>query len=190
MADIGSNGVMEQLPFLRTQPLKEHAMRHTNCKSVATHIRQYSEAIDAASLPLIKAVDNTIDALASIQKMLTPFIRLASMEAEKIYQCENGKPIDADGIISEHLLKNESNLNEAYTHFSECLKAAYADQELTGHNESSVVDEYNNTLEVFVELHDATRDLRWAIMEHDANVSEVTGEFDNIEDLMKHLKAV
>ena len=169
-------------------------MSRTECKTVATHIRQYSEAIEtieaAASLPLIQAVDLTIDSLIKTQKMLRPFVRMAASEAENISTCENGEAIDTDGAMAKQLLNIEENLIETCDTFKFKIEAAKSDRRLKDYNESDVVSEYNRTIDTMIALHDATRNLRWAIMEHDADLSGQTGEFDNVESLMGHLRAL
>ena len=68
------------------------------------------------------------------------------------------------------------------------MQAALDDDRLDGDHEEAVVNEYRETLDLLERMHAITTELRWAIMEHDADVDEVTGEFDNAEDLIAHLR--
>ena len=49
---------------------------------------------------------------------------------------------------------------------------------------------YEDAIGALQQLHDAMVDLRWAVLEHDADLEEPKGKaFDNVEDLFADLRS-
>jgi len=161
------------------------------CKvgSVSASIRVYGNAIHNR-LEIVKAVDDTVEALCAEQNLLRDFITMASDVIERIANCENHKQIDPDNAIDVVLEASQDSLTALYHNYKSRLHAAHADHQLKGDHEDAVIDEYEKSLELISCLHDVTEELRWAVKEYDADKSESAGSFDKVEDLIKHLRAV
>lgn len=151
-------------------------------------IRTYSEAVEAVTtLDLLRAVEMTVDNLVCEQKVLRAFLGMACDSLEYLKSCDHRASLDADDVAAESLEEVEKGLRDLYADFRDRMRAARKDDRLNGHHEDAVVGEYQRTLELLETLHDATTELRWALMEHDADLDEVTGEFDDANELIAYL---
>jgi len=140
-----------------------------------------------ANLALLKAIDETVGWLSAIQKEVEGFLGKAHKFTEFIKSCDRKAEIDRDDEISACILLAEKNVRGLVEFLSRKRQAALDDPGLTGSHEKTVVSEYNQTIEKYSELHDAMLDLRWAIMEHDADLSKVSRDYADVEELIKDL---
>jgi len=159
-----------------------------NIDTVGANIRNYGRAVHTR-LELIKAVEDTVDALSKEQIVFTDLFISACEQVERIHACTNDGALDPEGSINELLINAETALQAIYHNYKYRLLAANACPHLGDHKDD-VVNEYTTTLELISDLHETTEEMRWAIKEHDADLSKPTGKFDNAEDLIAHLKAL
>ncbi|HFD80452.1 MAG TPA: hypothetical protein ENK05_08710 [Gammaproteobacteria bacterium] len=163
-----------------------------NCNPavLGDRIRTYSEAVEAVThLDILRAVDMTVDNLVREQRMLRGYLRLAEDALDFVHSCDADMALDDDDDTAVKLLEGaEGDIAAMHADFERRMQAALDDDRLNGDHEEAVVNEYRETLDLLERMHAMTTKLRWAIMEHDADVDEVTGEFDNAEDLIAHLR--
>jgi hypothetical protein len=143
-----------------------------------------------ADLGLLRAIDKTVDWLCDLQRKAASDISITNKIISVIISCEPETEIDPDDSICEALENWEKVLKETIDILKAKLLSARHDPELQGEREENVVCEYDNTIKTFSDLHDAVVNLRWAIMEHDADLSPVTGSFTNPNDLIAHLNSL
>lgn len=142
-----------------------------------------------ANLALLKAIDETVGWLSAIQKEVEGFLGKAHKFTEFIKSCDRKAEIDPGDEISACILLAEKNVRGLVEYLSRKRQSAVDARELIGSNKKTVVSEYNQTIEKYSELHDAMLDLRWAIMEHDADLSKVSRDYADVEELIKDLDA-
>lgn len=162
-----------------------HHVQHLSSltQGVTTHAH-------AASLELLKAVDMTVEALAALQSQGREALALARGCADAVKQCEPESVIDPEFVRCKEIETAEQALAVERETLRLKLAAARDDDRLRGDHEDSVVTEYEGAIEVCEALHDALVDLRWAVLEHDADLDagrEAPGDVLSIDDLIREL---
>jgi len=121
------------------------------------------------------AVESTVDALAKLHNALTHITYITISTTNLLKECELEKALDADNEMSEGLEDAEQGLRDAVDILRR-KRAIAEDVALNGENERRVVSAYERAVVALEGLHDAVVEFRWAIMEHDANLENPTGE--------------
>lgn len=167
-------------------------MAHSTPGVVST-IRGFGKTLEstthASNLYLLRWVDETVDSLAQVQELLCGLLEVAQGAIEWLKAGSVGRPIDPDDSLCGQLLSSEAALKHLIEVYTAKQKAAHDDTDLFGDYEDAVVCEYEKTLKLLSSLYNATVDLRWAVMEHDADLSELVGPFDDVEDLIRALNS-
>jgi hypothetical protein len=140
-----------------------------------------------ANLALLKAVDRTVDWLSSCQKEAEAYVDKARRFANVVKACDRASEIDANDEISGCIVAAEKSISDFVEYLKPKRRAAIVDPQLNGGHEEAVVGEYDRTVEVYCDLHDAMIELRWAIMEHDADLSKVSEDYADVEQLIADL---
>ena len=131
----------------------------------------------------------TVDNLVREQKMLRGYLSLAEDALDFVRSCDANALLDDDDDNAVKMLEGaERDIEAMHADFKLRMQAALDDDRLNGDHEDAVVNEYRHTLNLLERMHALTTELRWAIMEHDADLDDVIGEFDNAEDLIAHLR--
>lgn len=163
---------------------------YCRAENVGATIRTYSIAVGHTSLEILNAVTETIDALVAEQDDLRHLLITASDHIECVAQCGSDITLDETGKSAFFLEKAENIIADVCQEYEQRIVSAQKDKALKGDHEDGVVTEYRNTIGLLEELHSVTADLRWAIMQHDAEQSPVTGSFTEPEALVAHLKSL
>lgn len=156
-------------------------------------VREYcaSASVESAnSLHLLRAIDDVVNWLSALGKKARGDIALAQRFSEAFKQCTPKIPIDSDESICVNLEKIAGNVEGIIEVMSLKKQFALDDSSLIGEYEDCVVGEYTNIIDVYQILYCAMEDLQQAVMEHDAELSPVTGSFRNPDDLVAHLKSL
>jgi len=165
-----------------------------NATSVRAGISTYTSAVSSttspATLGLLEAVEQTVSDLVREREAMNAFMITGQDLMETIDNCTNGNLIDPEDKLCAQLEDAENILRQQLVGYKNCVEAAKADQRLNDHHEESVLNEYALTLELIPELYEVTCELRLKVMEHDADLSPVTGSFTNTDDLLKHLHSL
>jgi len=167
-------------------------MSNSNAERVNANIRIYAYAGDVqttTSLHLLGLVDQTIDALSYEQNRLSNHLQSVDELVLRVKSCETETEIDPEDKIQELLLSVEEGLCELYSVCKLKIDAAVQDNQLNGDHENDIIYEYQRTMDAVSRLHNANEQLRFLIMEFDADLSPVTNSFNNADDLIAHLKA-
>jgi hypothetical protein len=148
------------------------------------------QTAETVSLGLLRAIDDTVESLRRARNAVEGLSKMTTSLTQSIKSCDDGKVLDAESEVCGLLEIAEGALNSTLSMLSYKRLAAVRAPELNDHHEHAVVDAYDQTIETTSHLHDAIVDLRWAVMEHDADSEEPTGNpTDNVSDLMKRLQA-
>lgn len=159
-----------------------------NVGAVNATIRTFGRSIH--SIDTIEAVDSTVDQLVREQGVLSDSISIISDLIDRIVNCSDGVPIDtADGDVMDSLEESQSIIRNLYQAYNSRLEKVSSSKQLATNHINDITGEIRRAIGLVSELFEITEQLRWAIMEHDADLSEATGKFDNVEDLIKHLRA-
>ena len=165
------------------------------CSSKAFHqqingLCQSTESVaDTVNLGLLKAINDTVDSLAQDRKTVIGLTNAIIGLTQSIDGC-SGVALDPEGAICDELDVSEGALNSVISQLGRKRLSALRAPELKNHHEHAVVDAYDQSVQAFIELHDAIVDLRWAVMEHDADLEQPTGEpVNNVTDLVARLQA-
>ena len=158
------------------------------------HVRQIAnsihEAANTASLDLLRDVEVTVDSLTAYQRIAEELLDEVTALGGTIKSCKPATPIDQDKIHAGNLGKSEDIIRVFIGIMEDKKRSALRDKSLNGDLEDSVVTEYENTIALMSRLHDATTELRWAILEHDADLEEPTGDvYKSAEEVNQALKA-
>jgi len=164
-------------------------MQSTICSTAKPAIGYVCEQAGETSLKILKAVDETVDSLVADQRELNGLMAVALNLIETVNHCERQTMIDPEGDGADSGEKAEAALREAVVQLENKRAAAVADPELNGDHENAVVDEYTRTIEAAKNLHDALATLRWAVMEHDADLDSSEEATTDAEDLIARLRA-
>lgn len=158
-----------------------------NVGVVNAAIRVFGRSIH--SLETIKAVDDTVDALVTYQRELSDLASVIHDVLERVINCTDGVALDPNGDIVDCLEESQDLLRAIHLSYSNKENAISGNGNLKNEHKEAVISEIRNFLGLAYELNDLTEQLKWAVVEHDADLSESVGEFDNVEDLVKHLRA-
>ena len=148
---------------------------------------QIQAAAASATLDLLRAVDETVDALTRIQRMLRYDIDMANWLVDAVLVDKERKEIDPEDMLDNLLEKGENSIREAIEGMKIRRRAATEDAELKGFHEDSVVSEYDNTIEQLTDLFNAIEQLRIVVREHDADLSHDVGPFTSADELIAAL---
>lgn len=141
------------------------------------------------SLDLIRKIETTIATLCYDQTFFGNVGNFARAAAETVANSGAKGPIDSEGTAVARLLETQEKVSDLHKHFSRRLKSAREDDRLT--SEDGVFDEFVRVIEIVKEAHNAINDLRWAILEHDADLDKPSGPaISDREELRKYLAAI
>jgi len=141
------------------------------------------------SLDLIQKIEQTIATLCYDQSMFGNIGKYARIAADSIAKSGASLPLDPGETIGANLLVTQGKLEDIYKSYCGSLQAARDDNRLT--SDDGVADEYIRAIEVIKGAHNAINDLRWAILEHDADLDKHTGPaISDGEELRKYLATI
>ena len=148
------------------------------------------EAANTASLDLLRDVEVTVDSLTAYQRIAEQLLDEVTDLEQTIKSCKPEDPIDQDNINAGNLGKSEDDIRVFIGIMEAKKRSALHDEKLKGELEDSVVAEYEHTINLTSRLHDATTELRWAILEHDADLEEPTDVvYKSAKEVIQALKA-
>jgi len=138
---------------------------------------------------LQQIVDETVDNLVHLARHLTAVHHIVQGASELLEVCSSERIIDPDDELTSTIEQVEEAIERTIAMMVRKRSSALKDDKLNGHNEMRVTEAYSHAIKAYEALHDAAVRLRWAIMEHDADLSPVSDAYENVEDLIASLKA-
>lgn len=161
------------------------------CFASKEEVRALCESISETgtkNIALLNAIDQTVDWLTRIQNMARADTAYAEKAAIAIANCAREKTIDQDSALCNALNAAEHVLEEFHSLLVKKRDAGRRAPELVGDHKDAIEDEYSCALDAVAGLHNALGDLRWAIMEHDADLSPVVATFSTAEDMADYFR--
>lgn len=148
-----------------------------------------AEAASANRLELLKAIEKTFDALALECRRVSTLVDYGELLIESIETTPAASALDASGAIARQLEETERGVrDEAIPMLTAKRDAAYADPLLRGEYCDGIVSAYEELISIMERFYDTTVKLRWAVMEHDADLEEpIGGVFDSPVDLVRSI---
>jgi len=144
------------------------------------------------SLKVIRAIEETISALSYDSKFYKEFADVAGKFAQDVRGAKATKPLDPQGKLEEVLARAQQSAKDLYD--SLVSKRRYAEQDPNVNDEDCLVDEFTKTIAVLADLHNKLNELRWAVGEHDVNVSsdgdKNSRTFTSAEEVKNFLRGV
>lgn len=154
-------------------------------------VRTFCDSVSSASatnLKLLNAIEKTVGWLTVLQKQAESEVVFADKFREIITSCAPVKAIDPDNSIHDIIVQAEARLGEVVAVLSRQRQSALDDPTLRGEHEETMVSEYDQTISAIKMMHDGMVELRWAIMEHDAELDATVGKaYSSAEELVKDL---
>lgn len=124
----------------------------------------------ARDLTLIRAIEQTLDALRYDQGNLEADCKFAIEFAERIQTITPQKVIDPTGRVDDSLVRAQDAIKSNYLALIEKRDRARDDRNLE--ISDGIEEAFSNTIAAAAGLYNAIGDLRWTIGEHDAELSE------------------
>lgn len=124
------------------------------------------------SIRLLDAIDETIGALCYEQKMLGSAADFIKSIVDELRAAPPDVPLDVGGDVDQTLLKAQETVERLYDRLVEQRQAARRDLRLR--DDDGVVDEFTRAIEVVADLHNTLNEVRWIIMEHNADLDSPT----------------
>ena len=136
------------------------------------------------NLDTLRSIETTVFWLSVIQKHANANFGLAIKVAEALKICGRVAPIDVEDKLSGTIETVESRLNDIYNLLISMRDTDLEAAELDGPDKVLIVDEYTSAITAVADLHNAMTDLRWAVMEHDADLEKDTGKtFTDVNEM-------
>lgn len=118
---------------------------------------------------LRERISRTVEELNDLRHYIGSVQHLVEGATGLLKSCEPTKPLDPDGILTEHLEEVEQFIEEGVGELGR-----WSDAGAETHH--AVARACSSTVTALRRLHDATVRLRWAVLEHDANLAEVSSQ--------------
>lgn len=170
----------------------------SNYPSSMRSIRGVCLAVDAGAaqatvnLALLKAVDLTVDALCSERRLFGGLLETAEGLKEDLGSDFNRNAkvqLDPDAIATDVCEKAEQHLNDYRRILTFKMQSAKDDPALHDDLREAVIDAYEQTIRVVIDLGRVLNEIRWAVMEHDADFEPPTGPAtSNVDEFLRNLK--
>lgn len=158
----------------------------------AEEVRSFCEQVSASAaqnLDLLRKIEQTVDWLVLLQDTAAAHEKFANSVAERVKACDLEVPLDPGDELTSCFEKAESTIEKLHAVLVDKRESAIADPDLRGDHEAAVVEEFTRSIAAVADLHSAVTDLRWSLLEHDADVDKERSEaFESVADLMASLR--
>ncbi len=121
---------------------------------------------------LFRDVHITISTLNQVKLQAEAFTALAEKLQTTVKEGSKKDPIDPELEVEGKLERAESSLRETIDEYRNKRKAGFDAEELQGEKEELVTEAYTQALRALGQLHNQIVDLRWEVMEHDADLED------------------
>lgn len=162
-------------------------MKHKD-KGLHSGIKNFGQEVSkesARSIELLKQIDITISALNRLTAQLHADAHFADklMSDIELIKCE----IDIDNEIASKLEKAQLTVYNVYNELKLKRKSGRSDPRLL--EEDGIEDSYTEAITAAAELQNKLNDLRWNLLEHDADLSTSSKTYTNAQELIRDLVA-
>jgi hypothetical protein len=153
-----------------------------------TRLGEDVQHYSARSLDLLRDIEATIRGLQYDQRLCETLCALATSSSEALRARPSNEEIDPVGKIEATMHRAQEAAKALYDELIRRRDVARADRRVQ--DEDGLIDEFTRTIACVADPHNAINALRWALGEHDADLSPVSGPaFETIDDLLGHLES-
>ena len=159
-----------------------HEHIHSDCDIPV----RFTESINT-SLELLRAIEQTVDMLASDERLLEEVTHALQKVTEEIEALEVKLP-EMDKHIDQFERSAEFLANHVKILFTK-RGATIESPHLTGENQELIVMAYDRAIEGIKRTLEASECMKWALMENQADHDETIGTADTVEELVEQLNS-
>ena len=137
------------------------------------------------SLDYLRAVESAADAVMDARNSAETTGKACNIILAHIAKTSGyGTPLDPTGKLTPKSLRAEADVKKTIAALQEVDWSVFSAEHAEEMSERS-----DEAIAALQKLHDAMVDLRWAVIEHDADLEAPEGEaFDNVGDLVAELR--
>ena len=148
------------------------------------------EADSQFTLYYLRAVDAVINVATDVRNnAATAALAIDQFLARLAEPAGYDEPIDPTHKLAALSASGEATVKKVISAIHE-MDGAWEGSSISPEHAEDVSVSNKETIGALEKLHDAMVDLRWAVLEHDADVEEPEGQaFDNVEDLVTDLSS-
>lgn len=141
----------------------------------------------ARSLDLLRSIEITVEVNEILSEQFETIAERSKHATEAICaKSPSGEEdaIDKDGSVQELLDRTLDVLEQLQDQMKARCSSARGDQKLRP--EDGVVESFVKVIDAMHDAHDAMNEFKWAILEHDADCSPLSGKgpFKSVDDLL------
>ena len=141
------------------------------------------------SLYYLREVDAAIDAATDVRNDAQTAERAIKQFLAHLSESGGEKPIDPADKLATISAAAEAAVKKTIRALQE-YEGAWEGSSISAEHAEDVSEGNKEAIVALQKLHDSMVDLRWAVIEHDADLEEPEGEaFDNVEGLVADLKS-
>lgn len=146
----------------------------------------------ARSLDLLRDIEMTVevnDILTEQFETITGRNKHATEVICTKTPADMGDALDRDGSVQGLLDRTLSVLEQLQDHIQAKRQSAIEDQQLR--TDDGVVESFDKVIDSIRDAHEATNELIWAVLEHDADCSPLSGKgpFTSVDDLLAAIRS-
>lgn len=159
---------------------------------VLRFVAEGSAQDSARSLDLLRDIEITVEVNEILAEQFETIAERNKHATEAICNKTPGgidDALDKDGSIQDLLDRTLSVLEQLQDHIQAKRQSAIEDQQLR--SEDGVVESFDKVVESIREAHGAMNELMWAVLEHDADCSPLSGKgpFTSVDDLLAAIRS-
>ena len=142
------------------------------------------------SLYYLRAVDASVDVATNVRNEAQIAKRAVDQVLARLLESGgHSEPIDPANKLSDVSISAENIVKKAIDAFRE-LDGAWERSRIADEHAAQVFEGNAEAIAALQELYDAMVDLRWAVVEHDADLERPKGKaFANVKDLFADIKS-
>lgn len=162
-------------------------MRHNNCATFS-NIQKFIHEIEnesVRSLSVLRAIEDTITSVNRLTAQLNADAKYAEIFTDCINKLTSNSEIDPENIIIANLEKTQAFVNEIYNEL--VLRRESGRNDVRLHEDDGIEHVYTEAISAAADLHNNLNELRWHIMEHDADVSQSSKAYTDVKEILKDL---
>lgn len=163
-------------------------MRQTNCKHQCFEIEEFVGEVSDESVRIIGILKDVALTLSFVNRLAAE-LHSDTKFAKKLIADIDKLPfeIDPDDVIVPRYEKAQSDVCNIYNELIQKRTAARENPFLV--DEEAIEESYTTAISAAAELQNSLNDLRWHILEHDADYSQESTPYSNIDDLLRDLSS-
>ena len=140
------------------------------------------------NLEQLRVLEASLESLQSVAGMGDALVRTVGTVADSITNGDPAHPIDPEGEVVSKFEFAEQLIADIVGHLRHGNSAIVNGQKTQSDASQALLTAFGEAIEVYARLFSLVEDLRWAIKEHDADLSPIVGTYKNVDDLIASLK--